>query len=937
MAVGIGLLGEVAACVDDQVVDLGPARQRCVLAALAVDVNQVVSADRLVERVWGDEPPRRAQATLSSYVSRLRQALGPAASLVRRSGGYALLTERTAVDLHRFRDLRTRATTSAGDDARVHELLGSAVELWRGEALTGLGSAWAAAERDRLHQERFVVECDLTDVRLRLGQGEQLVAELSLRAAEHPLDERVAGQYVLALYRGRRAADALEHYQRFRARLVAELGADPGPELRELHRRILTADPSLLPSPPRPAAPPAPAPAPVVPAVTPRQLPGAPTSFVGRQDELAALDENLARSSRAVVISAIAGSGGIGKTWLALHWAHRYADRFPDGQLFVDLRGFSPDRRPMDPSVAIRGFLDALGVEPGRVPVAPHAQGALFRSLVADRRLLVVLDNAVDTAQVAPLLPGTDSCLVLVTSRNQLSGLISGHGAEHVALDVLSDDEARNLLATRLGRARVTAEPGAVDELVRLCGGLPLALSVIAARARMRPDVRLGALAAELRDLGPEALDDDPSVGVSAVLSWSHRALTAEQATVFGLLGVAPGPDLDLHAAANLTGLEPARARAVLRDLEQASLLSRDPRGRYRMHDLVRRYAAGTARRDLDAADVDAALRRVVDFYVRTSHTGYGVLDPAATPVELAPPVPGCRPLPLPDDLTAVAWFEAEQGCLLAVQAAAAERGWWAPVWQLAMLTMPFHVRRGHLHDNLRLWQGALVAVDHVTDPSTRVLVLRNVGFSCAKVQRHEEAMRHLDRAVALASATGDGYLLAHTHVALAWAWELHDDVPRALEHSLRALDVLRAGDNRAREAVALNMVGWYYALLDVPDRATEHCEAALALHRQHGDRNGIAASLDSLAYIAQSAGRHEQALERYLEALGLFRELDHVYGAAEALEGIGHPLVSLGRLDDARAAWEEAVELFRAQGRVVPAARVERELARLDQLPQQA
>ncbi|MDQ2585558.1 AfsR/SARP family transcriptional regulator [Saccharothrix yanglingensis] len=935
MAVEIGLLGEVAARVDGRAVDLGPARQRCVLAALAVDVDQVVSADRLVERVWGADPPRRAQATLSSYVSRLRQVLGGTVSLVRRSGGYALVAERTAVDLHRFRDLRSRAMTAAGDDARAHELLAAAAGVWRGEALTGLGSAWAAAERDRLHQERFVVECDLTDVRLRLGQGEQLVAELSLRAAEHPLDERVAGQYLLALYRGRRAADALEHYQRFRVRLVSELGADPGPALRELHRRILNADPALLPAPPRPAPTAAP-PAPVLPVVTPRQLPAAPTSFVGRHDELAALDENLDRSSRTVVISAIAGSGGIGKTWLALHWAHRYASRFPDGQLFVDLRGFGPDRQPMDPSVAIRGFLDALGVEPGRVPVAPHAQGALFRSLVADRRLLIVLDNAVDTAQVAPLLPGTDSCLVLVTSRNQLSGLISGHGAEHVALDVLGDDEARRLLATRLGPARTAAEASAVDELVRLCGGLPLALSVIAARARMKPDVPLGALAAELRDLGLRALDDDPAAGITTVLSWSHRALTAEQATAFGLLGLAPGPDIDQHAAANLTGLEPCRALAVLRDLEQASLVARDARGRYRMHDLVRRYAAETARRDLDPADLDAALHRVVDFYLHTAHTGHRALDPAATPVDVAPPAPGCHPLPLADDLAAVAWFDAEHGCLLAVQDTAAALGRWTVVWQLAMVMTSFHVRRGHLHDNLRLWRGALAAADRDPDPATRVLVHRNVGFAHAKVHRHEEAMRHLDRAVALAGATGDGFLLAHTHIALAWAWELHDDVPRALEHSLKALDVLRAGDNRAREAVALNMVGWYYALLDVPDRASEHCRAALALHRAHGDRNGVAATLDSLGYIARSAGRHEQALECYQEALGLFRELDHTYGAAEALEGIGHPLAALGRPDEARAAWVEAAGLFRSQRRDVLAARVESRLARLDHLPQQ-
>ncbi|MFC6094479.1 AfsR/SARP family transcriptional regulator [Saccharothrix lopnurensis] len=938
MAVGIGLLGEVTAQVGGRAVDLGPARQRCVLAALAVDVNQVVPAERLVERVWGVDPPRRAQATLSSYISRLRQALAHSTSpttstLIHRSGGYALLVERTAVDLHRFHHLRTRAAASTGDDAGVEQLLTTALGLWRGEALTGVDSAWATAERDRVHQERFGAELDLIDCRLRRGQGEQLVAELSRLAVEHPLDERVAGQYVLALYRGRRAADALEHYQRFRTRLVSELGTDPGTQLRDLHRRILNSDPSLLTPPTH--QPPTHTPPTADKAVTPRQLPAPPTSFVGRHDELTRLDtalEGATRTARTMVISAIAGSGGMGKTWLALHWAHRYADRFPDGQLFVDLRGFSPDREPMNPAVAVRGFLDALGVEPGRVPVAPHAQAALFRSLIADKRMLLVLDNAVDTAQVVPLLPGTDSCLVLVTSRNQLSGLISAHGAAHLMLDVLPDAEARALLSARLGRARVAAEQRAVDELIGLCGGLPLALSVIAARASMRSDVPLSALAAELRDLGLQALDEDPAAGISTVLSWSHRALTRPQATAFALLGIAPGADTGLHAAADLIGLSPAATRAVLRELEQASLVARDVRGRYRMHDLVRRYAADAARRDLPEADRDAALRHVVDHYVQTAHTGHRLLDPHGTPVQVDPPVPGCHPVPLADDPAAMEWFQAEHACLLAAQHAAAAIGWWPPVWRLALVLTSFHVRRGHLNDNLRLWQEALTAADHAADHATRVLVHRNLGWAYAKLTRHDEAMEHLDRAIALAEESGDSFLLAHTHIALAWAWELDDEWQRALEQTLKALDVLRTMDGGySREAVALNMAGWYTAKLEAYDRARDYCEQALALHRRHGDRNGIAATLDSLAYIEHRTGRPAEALAMYQEALGIFRDLEHTYGAVESLEGMGYPLSVLGRPEEARAAWQEAVDMYRAQQRPHLAARVEAQLVELE------
>ncbi|WP_308291345.1 AfsR/SARP family transcriptional regulator [Amycolatopsis magusensis] len=911
------LLGEVTIRGDGGAVDLGPARQRCVLAALVVDAPRLVPAERVVKRVWGERAPSRGRKTLYSYISRLRQAVSAidAIELVSRSGGYALALHEPVqvVDLHRFRDLRARAR-ALPDDEQAAALLTEALALWRGDPLTGLTGDWAEAERDRLQRERWDCEGDLTDRLLRSGHGDELVADLVLRATAAPLDERVAGQYLLALHRAGRPADALAHYRQLRERLVREIGTDPGTALQELHQRILADDPALA-RPPGNAAP----------VVVPRQLPAAPAPFVGREHELERLDAALRHTpAGTVVITAIAGAGGFGKTWLALHWAHRHAAEFPDGQLFVDLRGFSPDGQPMAPAVAVRGFLDALGVEPGRIPADPHAQAGLFRSLVVDKKMLLVLDNAAGAEQLTTLLPGGPASTVLVTSRDQLPGLIAGHGAQHLRLDTLSGREARDVLVRRLGPARVAAEPAAVDELIELCGGLPLALSIVAGQLHTRPDLPLAAFAADLRDLGLGALDDDPAAGLPTVLSWSYRALSAEQAEVFSLLGTASGPDISLTALISLTGLAPDRARKAVRALERASLLKRDPDGRVRMHDLIRRYATETALR-LPVEVREAASRRLADHYLHTAYAADLCLDQHRGPLPLDPPAPGVHLDSPADTEAALAWFGTEHACLLATQRQAAAHRWHQVVWHLAWGIDTFHYWRGHWHDRLAVWQAAADA--HLTDPTMRTIAHRLLGRAHAELGHHDEADAQLRQALEWAEQHPDPIHQARAHHALAKACGWREDGWQALAHARLALDLFRRCDQPIWEGVALNAVGWFAAQVDELDVAQENCEAALALFRRLGDREGEAGTLDSLGYVHHRGGRHQEAIDHYREALAGFRELGFTSELVVVLDHLGQLRAALGEHDHARTAWEEARDLYLAQGREDDAARIQQQL----------
>ncbi|WET81106.1 BTAD domain-containing putative transcriptional regulator [Amycolatopsis sp. QT-25] len=941
MVTELRVLGQVELRVDGRMVEVGHARQRCVLAVLLVEANRVVTMEQLLDRVWADRLPYKARQVASNYVSRLRQVLTPAGdvAVVRRGGGYVLEVDPEAVDLLRFRHLVQQARDA--DDVRALVLLEEATGLWRGEPFAGLDTQWLAAVRAGLERERVAARLDRIDVALCCGRHTEVLPELFALVEQEDVDERVAAQFMLALYRAGRTTDALAHYRQLRARLIEQLGTEPGTALRDLHQRILGTDLALAPpstSTTRGTA--AKAEQPV-----PRHLPAPPRWFTGRDTELDRLDEALTagpdenplrsgtgsgtRTAGTVLISAIGGAGGIGKTWLALAWAHRHAEQFPDGQLFVDLHGFSPTQEPMAPEVAVRRFLDALGIDPGRIPTDLDAQAALYRSLVAGRRMLIVLDNAAAAEQVVPLLPGSPACTVLITGRTRLASLIDRYGARHLTLDVLTPQEARALLAARLGADRVAAEASAVDELVELCGGYPLALTIAARDASTRPGIPLAEITAELRELDLEMLDHDtdPAASLPAVLSWSLRRLKNEQRTVFALLGIAPGPDVGLPAAASLTGLSQLHTSKILGALEDASLLTRQPRSRYTMHDLIRGYAAATAHDNLRGDVREAALRRVVDFYLHTAHTADRLLEPHRQPMEFDPSVPNCHPLTLPDTPAALAWFDIEYPCLLATQHIAATHHWHQAVWRLAWTLTTFHHRRGHRHDRLAVWQAALTAAGNLHEPIAHTAAHRYLGYAYAELELHDEAIEHLHQALTLAEHHHDRTNQAHAYQALAWACELRGDDRQALEHASHALGFFRIIGNPVWEAWMLNAVGWYSARLGDYDQARDYCYAALALYRRHPEPHGAAHVLDSLGYIEHHAGHHEQAIRHYQQALILFRDLGNAYELAETLDGLGSPHITLGQHVQAGAVWREALELYREQGRDEDAARLQRQL----------
>jgi DNA-binding SARP family transcriptional activator/tetratricopeptide (TPR) repeat protein len=901
--VDIRLLGPVAVHGPAGPLELGPRRQRFVLAVLALEANHPVPVDRLVELAWSVDAPRTAEHAVEVCVSRLRGALRAGgvlcadAELVREGRAYRLRTGPDAVDVHRFQ-AKLRDAAAATDDARRVAVLTEALDLWTGPPLAGAAPPEVVERLCRgLSDARWTAVEERVDARLRLGQHGQVLGELADLTGANPGRERLVAQYATALYRCGRAADALAVCRSHRDWLAQELGLDPGAPLQRLEVSILRNDASLTAPPPA---------APIRP--TPRELPGDIASFVGRREELDRLDAAMSRTAeRAVVIVALSGTAGVGKTTLALHWAHRVADQFPDGQLYVNLRGFG-GATVLNAALALRQLIAALGVPAGQIPAGLDARASLFRSLLSGKRVLVVLDNARDADHVRPLLPGSVGSMAVVTSRTSLVGLVAA-GACQVALDVLSPAEAREFLAARIGSDAVATQPDQIDEIIARCARLPLALAIASARMHAGPARLAAELAASDGSLEAFHL---PETTVETIISWSYQVLSGRAARLFRLVGCNPGPDLTETAAASLAGLEPAEARRCLRELVDANLLAEHLPGRYACHDLLRAYAADRARAEDSEADRRAAVERLVEHYVHSGYAADRLVYPARPPIELPEPPAGVVVPRLADATAGWAWLIADHATLLAALDVAAA-GWPLSAWRLAWATSTLHQRRGHPQDLYRTWRAALEALKDIDAISLRVTALREMGEACARMDRFPEAFDHLHEAARLADSQDERATVLRT---LARTYSRSGDDRAAFERASRSLAIYRRLGRLDLVPSAANAVGWYAARIGEHDTAASHLRLALATAREQGDQLVESHTLHSQGYLAQRMDRHHEAIALLRQCVRMARSNGDTHNEATSLRDLGHSYAALGQSHRATQHWRRALPLLESQAR---------------------
>ncbi|MFL6121970.1 AfsR/SARP family transcriptional regulator [Actinophytocola sp.] len=920
-----GVLGPLEVLADGRPVALGGPQQRGLLAVLLLNANRVVSRERLVADLWGTDPPATARSLLHGCVAGLRRVLpaGPdGPRLVTRSPGYLLRVAPRELDVDRFEELAAsvepgHGTANRPSDPAAVAALRAALALWRGPALHDLPLDACRGAATRLDERRLVVLERRIDLDLRLGNFADLAAELVVLVREHPLRERLWAQLMLALHGAGRQADALAAYRELRAGLVEQLGIEPSVLPRQVERSVLAGGDALGTyfREVDPADEHGPAPAVDAPqAPVPAQLPAAIAAFTGRADDLRRLDALRTETDRdvaatAVAVAVVSGAAGVGKTALVVHWAQRVAAQFPDGQLYVNLRGFGPAGAALDPADALRGFLDALGMPAARLPADRDALTGLYRSVLAGKRVLVVLDNAGDVEQVRPLLPGAPGCLVVVTSRHQLTPLVAVEGAHPLVVDLLTRAEARDLLARRLGPDRVANEPDAVAAIIAGCAGLPLALAIVAAWAATHPGFRLATVAAQLRDVtgALDALDGgDPATDVRAVFSWSYRALSTGAARLFRLLGLHPGPEIGTAAAASLAGVPVRRVRVLLAELTQANLLTERVPGWYGCHDLLRAYATEQAHTGDDQPQ--RVLHRLLDHYLHTAHSAALLLHPhRAHPIALTAPGAGVTAAQLADLGQALAWFTTEHPALLAAIELAADTHTCQLAWTLAT----FLERQGHWHDLAATQHAAVDAARRLADRSAQARAHGSLAGAYVRLGRFGDAHTQLRCALDLFGRLGDPVGRAHTHLDLGWMFERQGRHAEALDHAARALDLFRATGHRDGQARALNQVGWCHAQLDDDQRALTCCHEALALHQALGDRAGAAHTWDSLGHAHHHLGDHRRATSCYRQALALFRQLGDRYNEADTLNHLGDIRYAAGDPDAACAAWQHALAIL--------------------------
>ncbi|MDI9836015.1 BTAD domain-containing putative transcriptional regulator [Streptomyces sp. KAU_LT] len=862
-ALRFGVLGPVRAWRGEEPLPTGSPQQRALLAALLLREGRTATAAELIDALWGEEPPSQALAAVRTYASRLRKALD-AGVLVSESGGYAIrgLGE-GALDLARAQELAAdgEKARAAGDLCRARELLGRALTLWDGEALAGVPGPYAEAQRVRLEEWRLQLLESRLDMDLEQGCHAEAVSELTALTAAHPLRERLRELLMLALYRSGRQAEALAVYADTRRLLADELGVDPRPGLKELQQRILRADPALA-EPSSPAAEPAAAP------VRPAQLPATVPDFTGRASFVSELSDVLSSAEgRVMAVSALAGIGGVGKTTLAVHVAHQARAAFPDGQLYVDLQGAGP--RAAEPETVLGSFLRALGTADAAIPDSLEERAALYRSVLDGRRVLVLLDNARDAAQVRPLLPGTDGCAALVTSRVRMVDLA---GAHLVDLDVMSPEEALALFTKIVGAERVAAEREAALDVVAACGFLPLAIRIAASRLAARRTWTVSSLAAKLAD-ERRRLDELQAgdLAVKATFELGYKALEPAQARAFRLLGLADGPDISLAAAAAVLDLPVEDAEDLLEPLVDMSLLESAAPGRYRFHDLVRLYARACAERDEHPpGEREAALSRLLDFYLATAARVYAIERPGDRLVDHleATEYPG---LTFTDAKAAVDWLYTESDCLLAC------------------------ARQGAGGGRLRR------AVD-------LLWVAKDLAESGANAHQYEAA------AVAardLAREAGDGRAEGRARTALTNALMVSDRFAQADEEARQAILLAQAAGDLAPCCWAPNdrgIIAFYQGRHDDGER---HLQEAIANYRTDGNLPGEASAVCNLSRIQVSLGRTTSAVELARRGVSIYDQLGLTVRLANGRLALGIALTAAGRHAEALEELEEALRLF--------------------------
>ncbi|WP_163509646.1 AfsR/SARP family transcriptional regulator [Fodinicola acaciae] len=844
-AITINVLGPVEVEVDGRPVPLPAGRLPAMLAALAMSAGRSVSVHRLTEIVWDERPPVSPRRTLQTYATRLRTALrGPYVQT--RPEGFRLDVSPYAVDALRFGALLDQSTTERA-------VLAEALALWRGEPFDGLECEWLRRTASPLLVERYLTAVERRiDIDIAKGVGTPLIAELTALTARYPLRESLWVRLILLLHQNGRSAEALRCYEAVRRQIATELGTDPTPALRQAYADVLAEK-----SPPGPAAT----------GLVPRQLPAAPRRFAGRAKDLAGLTGLVQRSDSSVI--AVTGGAGVGKTWLALRWSHDHLDDFPDGQLFVQLHGFSAADPPLPAAAAMRALLEGLGVT--AIPAEPQAQTGLFRSLVAGKRILVVLDNARDSGQVAPLLPGVDGCTVIVTSRNRLTGLVSGHNALQLPLDVVDMADAVAVLERAVGRERLAAEPAAAAALVRRCARLPFALGIVAARLHSQPDFSLASLAADL-EKASDRLDvlasADLTANVRTVLSSSYEALDPPAAALLGQLALAPGPDVGVPAAASLLDLPTGPTRACLRQLVDIHLLQEAKPGRFGMHDLVRLYAAE------HAGDHDAGLHRIAGYYLRSAAA-------ASDAISSHDSVDGYA--------QAMTWLETERHNLLAL----AHRDRRA-LGELSRTLWHFLDLRGYNDDAHALHKAALTA------DGREAHAAHALGVVHWRWSRYARAAADFRHAIDIAQQQGDldveGYALHHLSAATARLGG-YDEAVATARKSVAVAGEIGDHDLHGRCLVGLGIAYWFAG----DDENALHCSRqGLMLARRTGNPYVAAHALTNLGLIHSRIGQLGHAQSRFEQALMVARRSGNRYVESNALNGLGRTHRLLG--DDRRA-----------------------------------